>query len=224
VSWWSASGSGSLLSYITPFRYNVEFTPVKGSDGKWHAPAWVLDNLKMNFGDHVLLLFPGATEMRIRWFEGGEFHNFSYPDPAEFGLLRAQGLKRPSGLGGEEIIPLPTNPIIKGLTGVLTVKGQWGEEKILRYGTSGGVKFLGKQAEREPLVIGLVKRSGAVKILTSGDYADTSSLTFERSRDLKVWHEIVTDQSDPDYGVLDYDGMRVLPPEAPEFYRARYKQ
>jgi hypothetical protein len=212
VRWSPVSGSPFYL--FAPFRYHRTFTPVKGTDGTWHPPAWVTNSMKMEFSDYVFMPFPGATEVKLRWFENGKFQP-PYSYPANISLQRAGK----SGQENGEIFPLPTNPLIKGLLGVLTVKGKWGEENILRYHTGAGAKFEGVQGEREPLMVGLRRESRWIRIVPSGDYQDISTLIFERSNDLKVWNEIV---DGIDGGLIDI-GMGVIP-KTPEFYRARYKQ
>jgi hypothetical protein len=210
---------GSPLYYYLPFRYKAEFRLVKGADGSWGAPASVVGSMQLESADYVYFPFPGASEVRLRWFENGEFKDYSYPYPETIGLQSASARKASGFPAGEEVIPLPTNPLIKGLTGVLTVKGSWGEETILRYGTGTGAKLPGVQEKREPLMVGLRKEWFGVRVLPSGDYTDVSALIFERSKDLQVWRQIVEDGVTA--GIAD-GGMGVIP-EGVEFFRARYK-
>ncbi len=178
------------LSYIPRFRYAPNFTPVKGNDGTWQAPASVVNSMEMEFGEYVFATFSSTTKVRVRWFEGGEFHDYSYPYGESVAL---QGVK-PSSSQATDTVALPIYPIIQKPSGIIT--RVFTDGSIVRYFTSTGEQLPGEQEEREPIIL-IIQYRPADKWSKAGVFFDFSwdrewdpsgeSVVLEMSNDFKSW-------------------------------------
>ncbi len=178
----------SLFGYGHPFRYEASFKPVQ-VDGQWQAPASIVDSMRMEFGEYVFATLSDTAKVRLRWFEGGKFNDYSYPGES----ITLQSVK-PSSQTTDTTFALPTSPMLKKHLGILT--RVFTDGSIVRYFTSNGTLLPGEQKEREPTILAIQYRP-ADKWSKAGIIFDFSwdrdwdptgeSIALEMSTDFTTW-------------------------------------
>lgn len=241
VTWdgWSPAGIPSAATFFESDVIN--FTLEQGSDGLWHAPKSVTDELRMKLADIVFMRIHGLAGARLRWWNGREFCDSGPYVSRNIGLTSAgKKLGFNPVLGSVSapytasvdidsgLVALPAVAILNNVVGVLTCA--LADGTIVRYKTSDGTQLAGSQGEREPLMLIPEKRTdelGAYLMLTVfGTFDPLSELdvTFEYSSDFAQWEVMPVEETWSTW--LGAPAVRAAAnfTHGRMFFRARYRQ